>query len=65
MEGGYEMTSSSTESWTLRELQGELLRFEQELRAAGLRPSSIDTYVDRTERFLRWLAGDYTPQGPR
>lgn len=52
------------EVWSLEDLRAELRRFEAELRAAGLRDSSVHTYVDRTERFLRWLQGDYTPKGP-
>jgi hypothetical protein len=28
-----------------------------------LKPNSIQTYTDRTSRFLRWLVGDYTPRG--
>jgi hypothetical protein len=51
--------------WTLRELRAELQRFEDELRAAGLLPTTIHTYVDRAAVFLRWLAGDYRPRGPR
>lgn len=47
------------------ELRGELARFEQELRAAGLKENSVVTYVDRTGRFLKWLDGDYQPRGPR
>jgi hypothetical protein len=54
----------SEQSWTLRELHAELARFEHELRAASLRKSSVKTYVGRSEIFLRWLAGDYTPRGP-
>jgi hypothetical protein len=47
--------------WTIDELDAELGRFEAELRAAGLTDSSVHTYVDRSERFLRWLVGDYRP----
>jgi hypothetical protein len=54
----------SQNRWTLDELHAELARFEQELRAARLKESSIHTYIDRTARFLRWLDGDYVPQGP-
>jgi hypothetical protein len=50
--------------YSVSELNAELLRFERELRGAGLKDSSITTYVDRTARFLRWLAGDYRPTGP-
>lgn len=53
------------ESWTHEELERELKRFELELRAAKLAESSVRTYVDRSGIFLRWLAGEYHPQGPR
>ena len=53
------------DAWTLQELRKELGRFEAELRANDLRESSVRTYVDRSAIFLRWLAGDYHPQGPR
>jgi hypothetical protein len=54
----------SQNRWTLDELHAELACFEQELRAARLKESSIHTYIDRTARLLRWLDGDYVPQGP-
>jgi hypothetical protein len=50
--------------WTIDELRRELARFERELRAAGLRDSSVQTYVDRSGRFINWLAGEYQPRGP-
>ncbi len=59
------MSDNAPRSWTLRELHDELRRFEAELKVAGLRPNSVHTYVNRSEIFLRWLSGDYTPQGPR
>ncbi len=52
------------ETWTLDELLEELTRFERELRAAGLKESSVQTYVDRTKRFLKRLNGEYTSRGP-
>ena len=30
--------------------------------SAGLAESSIDTYVQRSSVFLRWLVGDYHPR---
>jgi hypothetical protein len=51
-------------SWTYPELQADLQLFERQLKAAGLKPTSIQTYTDRTSRFLRWLVGDYTPRPP-
>jgi hypothetical protein len=52
------------DSWTVEDLRRELTRFETELRRAGLKESSVTTYVDRSGRFVSWLAGDYTPRGP-
>lgn len=53
-----------TQAWTVRELRDKLDEFERELVAAKLRPTSVRTYVDRTEIFLRWLEGNYRPRGP-
>lgn len=53
----------SQRSWNIQELREELARFETELTRAGLRPASVRTYVDRSDVFVRWLAGDYTPRG--
>ena len=50
--------------WTISDLKRELRRFEQELRAAGLRDNTVHTYLNRSETFVRWLAGEYRPQGP-
>lgn len=43
----------------------ELDAFERELRAAGLKESSVHTYVERSSRVLRHLTGDCKPRGPR
>lgn len=51
-------------TYTVAELQAELLRFEAELRKAGLRSTTVQTYVGRSATFVAWLAGDYTPRGP-
>ena len=53
------------ERWTIQQLHEKLGLFEQELRAAGLADNTIRTYVDRSDLFLRWLVGEYEPQGPR
>jgi hypothetical protein len=39
--------------WTSEDLWAALEDFKRELVAAGLRPSSIETYVGRTTFFLR------------
>lgn len=48
-------------TWTTNELHHDLGRFEQELVQAGLSQAAIKTYVDRAERFSRWLDGSYRP----
>jgi hypothetical protein len=48
-------------NWTMSELKASLEEFERELRGAGLSENTVHTYVDRAERFLRYLAGDYRP----
>ena len=53
-----------TRRWNLDELREELERFEQVLEEANLRDNTVRTYVDRTKFFLRWLDGDYEPDGP-
>ena len=55
---------SDAVSWTVQDLKAELARFEAEARRAGLKETSVATYVDRAERFVRWLDGDYQFQGP-
>jgi hypothetical protein len=47
--------------WTLEELHEQLARYEDALRTAGMTSSTIQTYVDRPRRFLKWLGGDYQP----
>jgi hypothetical protein len=51
--------------WNSDDLWKALEDFKRELEAAGLRESSVATYVGRTTTFLRWLDGDYVPTGPR
>lgn len=48
-------------TWTMPELRRALVDFESDLRAAGLSDNTVTTYIDRAERFLRYLTGDYRP----
>jgi hypothetical protein len=48
--------------WSSSELMVELRRFEEELRAASLSDHTVSTYVGRSEAFIRWLAGAFTPR---
>ncbi|GAA1451736.1 hypothetical protein GCM10009641_86630 [Mycobacterium cookii] len=50
-----------TDSWTMHDLRDALDKFERELRTAGLTDNTVTTYIDRADRFLRYLSGDYTP----
>lgn len=43
------------------ELRGELDRFKVELRAAGLRESTVHSYLVGSRLFVRWLDDDYVP----
>jgi hypothetical protein len=61
---GPHATPSGGHRYSSAELHAELRRFEHQLRAAGLKETSVTTYIDRTSRFLKWLEGDYQPRGP-
>ena len=50
--------------WTGDELLSRLQVFEQELRAARYADNSVNTYVQRSKTFVRWLQGEWTPRGP-
>ena len=52
------------DQWTGPELASELRGFEAALRAVGIDESTVQTYVGRSETFVRWLTGDYVPRGP-
>ena len=45
------------------ELRRQLERFRAALRAGGLRESTINAYLFGSSLFVRWLAGEYVPQG--
>ena len=49
------------QTWSLAELRSELERYESELRAAGKGQLTIDTYIGQSDRFVRFLIGDYRP----
>lgn len=54
----------SEKQWTSRELFFKLGEFQTELERAGLADSSVKTYVQRSDAFIRWLDGRFVPQGP-
>jgi hypothetical protein len=55
------MLSAMTDTWTMPELITGLREFESDLRRAGKSDNTVHTYVDRTERFLRYLTREYRP----
>lgn len=55
------MIGCVTDTWTMNDLRRALSDFESELRRAGKSDNTVHTYVDRAERFLRYLSGDYRP----
>jgi hypothetical protein len=62
--GHNEGATMAAEGWTYQDLVEKLGEFEAELRRAGLKESTVRTYVDRSETFLRWLVGRFKPHGP-
>jgi hypothetical protein len=49
------------DQWDVEGLRRELDRHRAALVAAGKVPNTVQTYVDRADRFIRWLAGEYDP----
>ena len=58
---GRENIMNGRRVWTIADLEAELKEYEQALRAAGKSENTVQTYVDRPARFLRWRAGAYNP----
>jgi hypothetical protein len=58
-------------SWSVYDLRRDLDRWERELRAAtnaGGQHYSEDTirsHIGHSAQFIRWLAGEWQPHGPR
>lgn len=50
------------DTWTMPELMNALREFESDLRRAGKSDNTVHTYVDRAQRFLRNLTGEYRPR---
>lgn len=48
--------------WTNEELFDALGRYEQDCISAGMRPKSVQSYLDYARRFLKWRVGDYRPR---
>ena len=49
-------------SWDIETLRAELDRYKAALVRSGKVPNTVQTYVDRADRFIRWLAGEYDPE---
>lgn len=47
----------------LREVEQALERYEREVAATPLSPSTQHTYIHHASSFVRWLKGEFTPSG--
>jgi hypothetical protein len=58
-------------SWTVDDLWRELERWEQQMRATvgthgqPYSEHTIKTHIGHSKQFIRWLADEWQPQGPR
>ena len=52
-------------AWTITDLRTALHRFESEVRRAGLAESVVSVYLNGSEGFVRWLAGESDLQDGR
>ena len=50
--------------WGVDELRSDLSAYAEELRRARLKPLAVQTYLGRSETFVRWLEGGYSTRGP-
>ena len=57
--------STDNPTWSLLELQEKLDEYEELLVSIGMSRNTINTYTQHPERFIRFLIGEYTPEGPR
>ena len=66
-----EMLSQREESWTLDDLRRELDRWEQWMRSTTgdegqpYSQHTIQSHISHSGQFIRWLAGEWQPHGPR
>lgn len=44
-----------------KSLRKALSDYERDLIDAGKAPDTVHTYVDRAERFIKYLVGEYQP----
>lgn len=62
---------ASQPTWTIDELRDELAKWEAELRATrgtngqSYSPDTIKSHIGHSAQFIRWLAGEWHPHGPR
>lgn len=56
--------AANRQRWGIPKLEEDLAAFERALTDDGLKDHTIQTYVGRSETFIRWLAGRCQPRGP-
>lgn len=54
--------SARRSNWTTVELRSDLDSFEKDLRDAGLKEQTIQTYIARSKTFVDWLERKYVPK---
>jgi len=65
------MSEQEPLTWTLEDLRQDLGRWEQMLRRtvndAGQHypEDTVRTHISHSAQFIRWLAGEWQPLGPR
>jgi hypothetical protein len=66
-----QMLAGREASWTLADLRRDLDRWERELRGSvgsdgqPYSEHTISTHINHSAQFIRWLAGEWRPLGPR
>lgn len=66
-----DMLADRVTSWSADDLRHELERWERELRTATnakgqpYSEDTIRTHIGHSAQFIRWLAGEWRPLGPR
>ena len=47
----------------LRQVRTAFIRYEEEVKTAGLKESTEKTYITHSRNFVRWLDDDFVPGG--
>lgn len=53
--------TAAGKTWTAEDLRNEVGRYEKAIRDADMTPETVESYVNRANRFIAWLDGDWKP----